>query len=125
MASPSAPFQLLLAPTGQFSGDGQLRELMRERRSRASQIWYLPPALLEQLGLASAGPEGPSLEGLVTDDPSVQVWLQLRFGGRSASTAELNTLTGQLQRSWLEQQAGALPPAPPQPPVAQEASALA
>lgn len=128
--STSQRFQLLLAPAGQLSGDGQLRELMLERRSRAghpahgaradatSSIWFLPPVLLQELKLNNGGSAQGIQEGLITEDPAVHVWLQLRFGGRSASTAELAQLAAKLERSWLEQQASGLPPAAPQPPVA-------
>lgn len=131
VSSTSQRFQLLLAPAGQLSGDGQLRELMLERRSRASHpadgaradatssIWFLPPVLLQELKLNNGGGGAQGIqEGLITEDPAVHVWLQLRFGGRSASTAELAQLAAKLERSWLAQQASGLPPAAPQPPVA-------
>lgn len=135
-SSYTRPFQLLLAPAGQLSGDGQLRELMLERRSRtthrsragsagsSSSIWFLSPAHVQQLGLGGDEQNDEhdgalaAQEALVTEDPAVHVWLQLRFGGRSASVAELSQLPHRLERSWLEQQASGLPPAAPQPPVA-------
>jgi hypothetical protein len=48
------------------------------------------------------------------------VWLQLRFGGRSASPSEIALITPKLGRSWLETQATALPPTAPQPPLTLE-----
>jgi hypothetical protein len=76
---------LLLAPLGQLSGDGQLRELMKERRGHGggdAELWYLPPFLLVSLGLGRR-----DQEGLAALDPGVITWLQLRFGGvvKSAS----------------------------------------
>jgi hypothetical protein len=108
-SSHTQPFQLLLAPAGQLSGDGQLRDLMLERRNRTSggatppsAIWFLPQELLRQLelklerGLGSANQHAQ--EGLLTEDPAVHVWLQLRFGGRSASPSEIARLTPKLGR---------------------------
>ena len=76
---------LLLAPLGQLSGDGQLRELMKERRGHGggdAELWYLPPFLLVSLSLGSR-----DQEGIAALDPGVITWLQLRFGGvvKSAS----------------------------------------
>jgi hypothetical protein len=76
---------LLVAPLGQLSGDGQLRELMKERRGHGggdAELWYLPPFLLVSLGLGSR-----DQEGIAALDPGVITWLQLRFGGvvKSAS----------------------------------------
>ena len=130
-SSHSPRFQLLLAPAGQLSGDGQLRELMLERRNRtgdvatpSSAIWFLPQELLRQLELKLGGELGSAnqdaQEGLLTEDPAVHVWLQLRFGGRSASPSEIALITPKLGRSWLETQATALPPTAPQPPLTLE-----
>ena len=74
---------LLLAPRGQLSADGQLGELIRERRSRLGGdggILYLAPELLAAQGLASA-----DLEAVAARDSAVITWLQLRFGGRRQS----------------------------------------
>lgn len=95
---------MLLAPAGTLSGDGQLRELISERRERpdgTGAIWYLPPQLVTALGL------GEGLEAVVVATPAVFSWLQLRFGGR-ASQADLTT-------AWLDAEAGALPPRAPLP----------
>ena len=74
---------LLLAPCGQLSGDGQLGELIRERRSRLGGdggILYLSPELLAAEQLASA-----DQEAVAAQDSAVITWLQLRFGGRRQS----------------------------------------
>jgi hypothetical protein len=66
MSVVSPALTLLLAPTGQLSGDGQLRELMAERRSHTggdAALWFLPPSLLQER--AAALPPGPSLTALV------------------------------------------------------------
>ena len=68
---------LLIAPFGQLSGDGQLRELIQERRNHlgeAAGIWYLAPQDL------SDDPHS-QLEGVACLEESVVIWLQLRFGG--------------------------------------------
>lgn len=81
---------MLLAPSGQLSGDGQLRELIAERRDRLGAdvpLWYLPA------------------------EPTVITWLQLRFGG---SRHELQLTTGQLSLTELRRWGAELPPpAPP------------
>ena len=90
---------VLLAPLGQLSGDGQLRELIEERRAYqggTGPIWYLPPAQVAALGL------GDGEEAVATPSSAVLTWLQLRFGGRT-STAAIPT-------EWLEAEARALPP---------------
>ncbi len=102
--------QLLLAPCGQLSGDGQLRELMQERRRHVGNasggLWYLPQALTAELPL----PGDMACEALAIADPSAAVWLQLRFGGslRSAS----------LSSAWLHEKALELPAPAPQAAVA-------
>lgn len=93
---------VLLAPAPQLSGDGQLRELIQERRERSvgtSAIWYLPPELVEAQGL------GQGLEAVVTPTAAVCTWLQLRFGGRPSQVP--------LASAWLDAKAGALPAAAP------------
>jgi hypothetical protein len=86
--------QVLLTPPGQLSGDGQLRELMLERRrhlnSASGDLWVLP-----------GGREGQ--EALAIADPAVATWLQLRFGGVLQPA--------RLDRSWLDQMALELPAA--------------
>lgn len=94
---------LLLAPEGQLSGDGQLRELIQEQRDRKgahAAIWYLPPALVRQLGLGPA-----QEEAVAATDAATLTWLQLRFGG----TIRPSDLPAQT----LAQDATALPPAAP------------
>lgn len=91
---------LLLAQAGQLSGDGQLRELIEERRGRhggTGPIWYLAPAQVAAMGL------GRGEEAVVTPSSAVLTWLQLRFGGR--------TSTATIPVAWLEAEARALPPA--------------
>ena len=90
---------VLLAPLGQLSGDGQLRELIEERRAcqgGTGPIWYLPPALVAALGL------GQGVEAVATPSSAVLTWLQLRFGGRTSAAA--------IPLEWLEAEARALPP---------------
>ncbi|MEB3354322.1 MAG: hypothetical protein VKM34_08820 [Cyanobacteriota bacterium] len=92
---------MLLASAGQLSGDGQLRELIAERRERqggTGPIWYFQSALVAALGL------GQGEEAVVTTSPAVLTWLQLRFGGRIASVV--------IPTDWLGAEAQALPPAP-------------
>ncbi len=89
---------VLLAPAGQLSGDGQLRELIqkrRERRGGSGPIWYLASSQVSEWGL------GHGLEAVVTANGSLLPWLQLRFGGRSRNVA--------IPVAWLEREARALP----------------
>ena len=84
-APSSAVFHLLLAPRGQLSGDGQLGELIRERRSRLGGdggILYLSPQLLAGQQLAPG-----DQEAVAARDGAVITWLQLRFGGSRQSWA--------------------------------------
>lgn len=76
---PPRVLSLLLAPQGQLSGDGQLRELIAERRASRgtrAEIWYLPPAQVRAFGLGAG-----AMEAVVAGDPAVITWLALRFGG--------------------------------------------
>jgi len=101
--------QLLLAPLGQLSGDGQLRELIKERRGHGggdAQLWYLPPFLLVSLGL-----ESRDQERIAALEPGVITWLQLRFGGVVSAAAGLDQAS-------LAAKAQTLPSAPPLPPSA-------
>ncbi len=93
-ASVSAPassvlhLHLLLAPRGQLSADGQLGELIRERRSRLGGdggILYLSPELLATQPLAAKSLASADQEAVAAQDPAVITWLQLRFGGRRQS----------------------------------------
>ncbi|MCP9929143.1 hypothetical protein [Cyanobium sp. CH-040] len=109
-------WHVLLAPAGDLSGDGQLRELIRERRERqggTGAIWYLQPRLVADLGLGQGPGLGEELEAVVTPAASVLTWLQLRFGGRAAGPLSQARLT----TAWLDAEAGALPPGAPLPRV--------
>ncbi len=121
-APPTAPLRslsFLVAPLGQLSGDGQLRELIEERRQHKGadvELWYLGPDLVEELHLAQAfrhppakdqrpgSPQGP-IEAIVAGDAAVITWLQLRFGGCAGSLA--------LPTGWLQERAAAVPPRAP------------
>jgi hypothetical protein len=122
-APPTAPLRslsFLVAPLGQLSGDGQLRELIEERRQRKGadvELWYLGPDLVEEQRLTQAFRHPPAkdqertrpqepIEAVVAGDAAVITWLQLRFGGCAGTLA--------LPTGWLQERAGALPPqAPP------------
>ena len=110
-SSPSAPqacgarpLSLLLAPSGQLSDDGQLRELIAERRDRQGasvELWYLRPVVLAALLPEFAAGQ----EAVVAGDPAVITWLQLRFGG--------NVSTALLDPQQLHNLSGGLPPRAP------------
>jgi len=75
---------VLLAPSAQLSGDGQLRESLYERRDRKGSdypLWFLPCDLVTKFGLGE-----PGFEAVVAEDPTVITWLQLRFGGKIISS---------------------------------------
>ena len=98
----AAPLPVLLAPHGQLSADGQLRELIAERRGchhGTGSIWYLQPDQVAALGLGQGWDE----EAVVTTSAAVLTWLQLRFGGCAATVS--------IPTDWLEAEARALPPA--------------
>ena len=100
MPALAAPLTLLLAPVNALSGDGQLRELMAERRSHLGGdggLWFLPAPLVRELTLAA-----PGQEAVAARDPQVITWLQLRFGGQVQAT----TVTA----AQLQERAAALPP---------------
>ncbi|MEA5392551.1 hypothetical protein VB738_14905 [Cyanobium gracile UHCC 0139] len=117
--APLRSLSFLVAPLGQLSGDGQLRELIEERRQRKGadvELWYLGPELVEELRLAQAFRNPPAkdqdqarpqetIEAIVAGDAAVITWLELRFGGCTGSLA--------LQAGWLQERAGALPPRTP------------
>ncbi len=95
--------RVLFAPSGQLSGDGQLRESIYERRDRKGDdfpIWYLPSNLVQKFTLM-----GDGLEAVVAQDPNIITWLQLRFGGE--------VLNVKLAIDELRKQASALPPTAP------------
>jgi hypothetical protein len=118
-AAPLRSLSFLVAPRGQLSGDGQLRELIEERRQRKGadvELWYLDPELVEELHLTQAFQHSPAkeqgqarpqdpIEAIVAADAAVITWLQLRFGGCSGTLA--------LTTGWLQKRAGALPPRAP------------
>jgi len=117
MAHPfaSQPFQsqldvqLLLAPSRQLSGDGQLRELMQERRRHLGDgsggLWYLSPQRLIELSHSGLQLGSGDTEALAIREPRVAEWLRLRFGGRLQSIS--------LSSAWLMGEALELPaPAP-------------
>jgi hypothetical protein len=84
---------------GQLSGDGQLRELIEERRAcrgGTGPIWYLPSAHVAALG------QGQGEEAVATPSSAVLTWLLLRFGGSTSAAA--------IPTDWLEAEATALPP---------------
>jgi hypothetical protein len=104
--------QLLVAPFPALSGDGQLRELMLERRRHQgigeAGLWYCPPNLSSMLGVVGrrSGIDQPvPAEGIAILDPRVAVWLQLRLGGALRPML--------LSSAWLMSEAIDLPfPAP-------------
>ena len=96
----SSGLQALIAPVGRLSGDGQLRELIKERHAHSSPsdagIWYLPEVWSEGVfGVAGR-------EAVVVQDPSVATWLQLRFGVAPQPLP--------LEQEWLNRNAIELPP---------------
>ena len=79
MSEPN-PVSVLLAPLGQLSGDGQLLESFRERRSRKGSdypMWYLTPDLVKSLDLSNKD----NYEAVVAEESLAIAWLKLRFGG--------------------------------------------
>ncbi|CAK6690636.1 hypothetical protein VB716_14175 [Synechococcus sp. CCY9201] len=98
---------LLLAPEGALSGDGQLRELFLERRTRQdgpTDLWYLPCSAVRELSLNDG-----SAEAVAALDPAVITWLQLRFGGDCQRV--------ELPSGGLEPWASDLPPVAPLAPM--------
>jgi len=74
----------LMAPIGQLTGNGQLRESIQERRRAYGQeahFWYLSNELLGQFEL----PFEEGFEAIVAEELSVVVWQKLRFGGKIIS----------------------------------------
>ena len=71
---------VLLAPNGQLSGHGQLRESFHERRDRKGAdypMWYLNSSLVQKFDLSDK--EG--YEAVIAEESSTIAWLKLRFGG--------------------------------------------
>ncbi len=93
----------LIAPVGQLTGNGQLRESIQERRriyEKEACFWYLSNKLVDQFDFAMK--EG--LEAVVAEELSVVVWQQLRFGGKIVSV--------NLDIKDLNEHANQLPPTP-------------
>ncbi|KGG12449.1 MULTISPECIES: hypothetical protein [Prochlorococcus] len=91
----------LVAPAGQLTGNGQLRETVSERRNRKGAdvpFWYLSPELVAKYKISES-----SSEAVVAEDPTAIDWLRLRFGG------EIKPLN--MEKSELLQNAMELPPA--------------
>ncbi|KGG15313.1 MULTISPECIES: hypothetical protein [unclassified Prochlorococcus] len=91
---------VLIAPTGQLCGNGQLRETISERRNRLGPdvaFWYLCPALVKQFQVSNL-----ELEAVVAEEKTAIEWLQLRFGG------DLSIMN--LDIDMLKSDAMALPP---------------
>ena len=93
---------VLLAPVGQLSANGQLRETVQERRKKKgdhASFWYLSPELVRKFDLSVS-----NFEGVVAEDLTAINWLKLRLGGQKTSV--------KLDLDQLRQEANALPPAP-------------
>ena len=92
----------LVAPLGQLSGNGQLRETVQERRSRLGDqvsFWYLTPDLVQKYNLSGTG-----MEGVIAEDLTAINWLKMRFGGESKDA--------QMDLEQLREHATDLPPGP-------------
>ena len=98
----SSLLYVLLAPVGQLTGNGQLRETVSERRNRLGEdvpFWYLSAELVKKFQLSDS-----VFEAVVSDDSTVIDWVRLRFGGEiSTSSLDINE---------LRQYAMELPPPP-------------
>ena len=95
-------FYVLLAPAGQLTGNGQLRETISERRNRKGAdvaFWYLSPDLVKLFEISDT-----SFEAVVADEITAINWVKLRFGGK-VQKMELDILK-------LRQNAMELPPPP-------------
>ena len=83
---------VLVAPYGQLSGDGQLRESFSERRDRRGKdypMWYLSPELVKEFELSNKD----NYEAVVAEETLAIAWLKLRFGGeRSEKALDLDKL---------------------------------
>ncbi len=101
MSEPKALY-VLLAPVGQLTGNGQLRETLSERRNRKGEdvpFWYLSSELVEKFALP-----GKEVEAVVAEDLTAINWLKLRFGGER--------ITFPFDIDQLRQYATELPPPP-------------
>ncbi len=101
MSEPKALY-VLLAPVGQLTGNGQLRETLNERRKKNGEdvaFWYLTPDLVQKFSLSGQG-----IEAVVAEEPTAINWLKLRFGGESK--------TVQIDINQLKEYATDLPPSP-------------
>ncbi len=101
MSEPQALY-VLTAPAGQLTGNGQLRETIKERRSRKGEdvpFWYLSPELVEKFNLSTS-----EYEAVVAEDLTAINWLKLRFGGESRLI--------QIDLDQLREEAIDLPPPP-------------
>lgn len=82
LLQPQLDVQLLLDPCYQLSGDGQLRELMQERRRHlvdgSGGLWYLSPERLAELRFCGLELSAGSNEALAIREPRAAEWLQLR-----------------------------------------------
>ena len=93
---------LLLAPAGQLTANGQLRETIEERRNRKGEdvpFWYLSPDLVVKFDLSTSG-----MEAVIAEDHTAITWLKLRFGGEASIV--------QMDLEQLREFAMELPPAP-------------
>ena len=93
---------VVLAPLGQLSGNGQLRETVKEQRHRKGEnvcFWYLSPDLVKKFDLSDE-----VLEGIVAEELTAINWLKLRFGGESFPV--------QIDVDQLREYAMELPPEP-------------
>ncbi len=101
MSEPQS-FFVLLAPVGQLSGNGQLRETLKERRNRKGDdvhFWYISTELTQQFNIP-----GSNIEAVVAEDITAINWLKLRFGGES--------IVASFDIQQLREQAYGLPPGP-------------
>ncbi len=92
----------LVAPKGQLTGNGQLRETISERRNRKGNdvhFWYLSPELVVKFGIGNS-----SDEAVIAEEITAINWVRLRFGG------ELKNI--KLEINKLRQSAMYLPPKP-------------
>ncbi len=95
-------FNVLVAPVGQLSANGQLRETIQERRNRKGEdvpFWYISPELTNKFNIP-----GSNVEAVVAQDITAIDWLKLRFGGESSQLS--------IDSDLLRQYAQDLPPAP-------------